>query len=28
MDKGSMLMHGFGSVIDKGALMDQMDRYG
>jgi len=28
MDEGSMLMHGYGSVIDKDALMDQMDRYG
>ena len=27
MDEGSMLMYGYGSVIDKGALVDQKDRY-
>jgi len=27
MDEGSMLMHEYGPVIDKDALMGNMDRY-
>jgi len=27
MDEGSMLMHEYGPVIDKYALVDQKDRY-